>query len=42
MRESITEMGEILAGKKTGRDNDDQILLYAVGGMPIEDVAWGI
>lgn len=41
MRESITEMGEILAGKKTGRDNDDQILLYAVGGMPIEDVAWG-
>lgn len=41
MRESITEMGEILAGKKTGRDSDDQILLYAVGGMPIEDVAWG-
>ena len=40
-RDSVTEMGDILIGKSTGRDNDDQIILYAVGGMPIEDVAWG-
>lgn len=40
-RESITDIGEILTGEKTGRDSDDQIILYAVGGMPIEDVAWG-
>lgn len=40
-RDSITEIGEILTGEKTGRDTNDQIILYAVGGMPIEDVAWG-
>ena len=40
-RESITEIGEILSGEKNGRDSDEQIILYAVGGMPIEDVAWG-
>lgn len=40
-KESITNIGEIIMGKKTGRDNDDQILIYAVGGLPIEDVAWG-
>ena len=40
-RDSITEIGEILIGEKKGRDREDQIILYAVGGMPIEDVAWG-
>lgn len=40
-RDSITEIGEILTGKKNGRDNEEQIILYAVGGMPVEDVAWG-
>ncbi len=40
-RESITEIGEILVGDKAGRESEDQIILYAVGGMPVEDVAWG-
>lgn len=40
-KEAITNIGEIILGQKTGRDNDDQILIYAVGGLPIEDVAWG-
>ena len=40
-RENITDIGEILCGEKSGRDNDEQIILYSVGGMPIEDVAWG-
>ncbi len=40
-REDITDLGEIICREKTGRDSDDQIILYAVGGMPIEDVAWG-
>lgn len=40
-REVITDMGEILTGEKSGRDSEEQIVLYAVGGMPIEDVAWG-
>lgn len=39
-RAMITDIGEIICGKKKGRDNNDQIVLYAVGGMPIEDVAW--
>ncbi|MCI6650397.1 MAG: ornithine cyclodeaminase, partial [Ruminococcus callidus] len=24
-----------------GRESDDQIILYSIGGMPVEDVAWG-
>ena len=28
-------------GKLPGRESDDQIILYSIGGMPIEDVAWG-
>lgn len=39
-REMITDLGAILSGEKAGRDNDEQILLYAVGGLPVEDVAW--
>lgn len=39
--DQIIDIGKIINGKATGRDNDDQIVLYAVGGMPIEDVAWG-
>lgn len=39
-RSKITDIGEIICGQKIGRDNDNQIILYAVGGMPIEDVAW--
>lgn len=39
-RSDIVDMGEILVGKQIGRDNEDQIIVYAVGGMPIEDVAW--
>lgn len=40
-RDMITEIGEVLCGEKTGRDSEDQVVLYAVGGMPVEDVAWG-
>lgn len=40
-KKAITDVGEILCGEKAGRENDDQIILYAVGGMPIQDVAWG-
>lgn len=39
-REMITELGEIICGEKPARDNSKQIILYSVGGMPIEDVAW--
>lgn len=39
-RSQITNLGEVIRGLSSGRDNDEQIILYAVGGMPIEDVAW--
>ena len=37
----IQDLGAILNGKEPGRESDDQIILYSVGGMPVEDVAWG-
>lgn len=37
----IHDLGAILNGKIPGRESDDQIILYSVGGMPVEDVAWG-
>ena len=37
----ITDLGDIISGKKKGRTNKDQIFVYSVGGMPVEDVAWG-
>ena len=37
----IHDMGAILNGKVPGRENDEQVIIYSVGGMPVEDVAWG-
>jgi len=39
-KEDVYEMGAILDGKQTARDNEDEIIFYSVGGMAIEDVAW--
>src|SRR5699024_6026347 len=38
--EKLVNIGDIAAGRAPGRVNDDQIFLYSVGGMPVEDVAW--
>ena len=40
-KKEIIDLGDIIYGKKPGRKNDDQIFVYSVGGMPVEDVAWG-
>jgi len=40
-KERIQDLGAILNGKIPGRANDEQIILYSIGGMPVEDVAWG-
>nr|WP_320026373.1 tyramine oxidase subunit B [uncultured Acetobacterium sp.] len=40
-KNDIHDLGAILNGKVPGRESDDQIILYSVGGMPVEDVAWG-
>lgn len=39
-RDKIADMGAILCGEQVGRTDEEQVVLYAVGGMPIEDVAW--
>ncbi|MCF1502412.1 tyramine oxidase subunit B [Afifella sp. H1R] len=40
-REELEDLGAIVAGDAPGRTNDDEIILMSVGGMPVEDVAWG-
>ncbi|MGN0395885.1 MAG: tyramine oxidase subunit B [Coprococcus sp.] len=40
-REDVYDLGDIISGDKPGRISDDQIFIYSVGGMPVEDVAWG-
>ncbi len=40
-RDSIDSLGEIIRGKKPGRKSEDEVILVAIEGMPIEDIAWG-
>ena len=34
------DIGEIIQGLTPGRRDDDEVFVYSVGGMPVEDVAW--
>lgn len=38
--EKMVNIGDIASGKAPGRQNDEQIFCYSIGGMPVEDVAW--
>lgn len=40
-REDIIDIADIIEGKIPGRESEDDIIVYSVGGMPVEDVAWG-
>ena len=40
-KEQIDDLGDIISGKVPARRKEDEIIIYSVGGMPIEDVAWG-
>ncbi|MCR5692006.1 MAG: ornithine cyclodeaminase [Eubacterium sp.] len=40
-KDKIVNLGAILSGKAEGRTSDDEVIIYSVGGMPVEDVAWG-
>lgn len=40
-KKDIIDLGDIIYGKCPGRVSEDQIFIYSVGGMPVEDVAWG-
>lgn len=39
--DQLEDLGQIVAGEAPGRTNDDEIIVMSVGGMPVEDVAWG-
>lgn len=40
-REDIIDIADVIEGKVPGRESEDDIIIYSVGGMPVEDVAWG-
>lgn len=39
--EDVEDIGKIIAGDAPGRRDDEEIIVMSVGGMPVEDVAWG-
>ena len=39
-KDSLEDLAAIVAGATPARQNDDEIIVLSVGGMPIEDVAW--
>ncbi|MFW5489287.1 MAG: tyramine oxidase subunit B [Desulfovibrio sp.] len=40
-REQLEDLSAVITGERPGRRNDDEIIIYSVGGLPVEDVAWG-
>lgn len=40
-KEDLEDLGKIVSGDAPGRLNDKEIIIMSVGGMPVEDVAWG-
>lgn len=40
-KEQIDDLGDILIGKVPAHRKDGEIIIYSIGGMPVEDVAWG-
>ena len=38
--DDLGDLGQIVAGEAPGRQNDEEIFILSVGGLPIEDVAW--
>ena len=39
--DALEDLGAIVAGETRGRVSEDEIIILSVGGMPVEDVAWG-
>lgn len=39
--EDIIDITDIIEKRRPGRESDDEIIVYSVGGMPVEDIAWG-
>ncbi len=40
-KEALEDIGKIVSGAAPGRTSEDEIIIMSVGGMPVEDVAWG-
>ena len=40
-REDIIDVADVITGAHPGRTSDDERIIYSVGGMPVEDIAWG-
>src|SRR5699024_2890790 len=36
----VEEIADVATGAVPARRNDEEIILYSAGGMPVEDVAW--
>ena len=36
----ITNLGDIVSGKQAGRQNDEEKIIFGMGGQPVYDVAW--
>ncbi|MEM1154508.1 MAG: ornithine cyclodeaminase, partial [Pseudomonadota bacterium] len=39
-KDELEDLGAIVAGATPARQNDEEIIILSVGGMPVEDVAW--
>lgn len=40
-REEIIDVADVFTGVHPGRESDEERIIYSVGGMPVEDIAWG-
>jgi ornithine cyclodeaminase len=39
-KDDLEDISDIVTGNIPGRQNDEEIILMSVGGLPLEDVAW--
>ena len=39
--DQIDDLGDVLLGNVPVHRSEDEIVIYSVGGMPVEDIAWG-
>ena len=40
-KDRLEDLGDILLGKAPVHRDPEEIVVYSIGGMPVEDVAWG-
>ena len=40
-REEIIDVADVITGTHPGRESAEERIIYSVGGMPVEDIAWG-